>query len=262
MTRLVFKSDWMKYGRLFQAAGPTWLKARSPNLDFSTSFRYWRWPSVRRKTATISSELIDDLSRPCSQVAGWCEWGASGSTVSKWSAILLEASINASELQWCIRCNGLMVDSGINAWCECSVAIVESAAKRRIWSKSPQLKDAAVDNSTDELLHRQLVVEVDAKNWYDHDRLDDVITDWERQLSRRQLATAEPLLLRLKRIQLESTCRTSISNVSYATAQFVNVRNLARSEGLFVVSVQVMTDKFACENLKNGLGLCDEFHWT
>jgi len=44
------------------------------------------------------------------------------------------------------------------------------------------------DNTTDVLLYRQLIVEVDAKILYDFHRLDDVITDWKRQVSRQQLA--------------------------------------------------------------------------
>jgi len=44
-------------------------------------------------------------------------------------------------------------------------------------TQSPQLKEATADNTTDVLLHRQLIVEVDAKISYYCDRLDDFITD-------------------------------------------------------------------------------------
>jgi len=43
-------------------------------------------------------------------------------------------------------------------------------------TQSPQLKEATAD-TTDVLLYRQLIVEVDTKISYDFERLDDVITD-------------------------------------------------------------------------------------
>jgi len=43
-------------------------------------------------------------------------------------------------------------------------------------TQSPQLKEATADNTTDVLLHRQLIVKVDAEISYDRDRMDDVIT--------------------------------------------------------------------------------------
>jgi len=45
--------------------------------------------------------------------------------------------------------------------------------------QSPQLKEATADNTTDVLLHRQLIVEVDAKISYDFRWLDDVIIPTE-----------------------------------------------------------------------------------
>jgi len=40
-------------------------------------------------------------------------------------------------------------------------------------TQSPQLKEATADNTTDVLLHRQLIVKVEAEISYDRDRLDD-----------------------------------------------------------------------------------------
>jgi hypothetical protein len=54
--------------------------------------------------------------------------------------------------------------------------------------QSPQLEQAAADNSIYVLLHCQLSVKVDTKIPYDRDRHDDVITDRERQVSGRQLS--------------------------------------------------------------------------
>ena len=65
-------------------------------------------------------------------------------------------------------------------------------------TRSPQLEETAADNSADALLYSQLSIKVDAEIWYDRDRLNDVITHWER-------TTAKPLQLRLERIQLQST---------------------------------------------------------
>jgi len=75
--------------------------------------------------------------------------------------------------------------------CECSVATVESAehecrdqtlddfftSRATDLTQSPQLKEATADNTTDVLLHRQLIVDANAEISYDRDRLDDVITD-------------------------------------------------------------------------------------
>jgi len=66
--------------------------------------------------------------------------------------------------------------------CECSVAIVVSAehecrdqtlgdfftSKATDLTHSPQLKEATSDNTTNVLLHRHLIVEVDAKISYDY----------------------------------------------------------------------------------------------
>jgi len=51
-------------------------------------------------------------------------------------------------------------------------------------TQSPQLKEATADNTADVLLHRELIVEVDAEILYDRDRLDDVITDWKCEVIR------------------------------------------------------------------------------
>jgi len=55
-------------------------------------------------------------------------------------------------------------------------------------TQSPQLEEAAADNTTDVLLPSWLSVEEDVEMSYDRDRLDDVITNLERQVGRRQLA--------------------------------------------------------------------------
>ena len=55
-------------------------------------------------------------------------------------------------------------------------------------AQSPQLEEAADDNAADNLLYGQLSVEVDAEITYFRDRLDDVITNREVQVRRRQLA--------------------------------------------------------------------------
>jgi len=44
-------------------------------------------------------------------------------------------------------------------------------------TQSPQLIEATAVNTTDVLLRRELIVEVDTEISYDFDRLDDVITD-------------------------------------------------------------------------------------
>jgi len=75
--------------------------------------------------------------------------------------------------------------------CKYSVAIVKSAehechdqtlgdcftSKATDLTHSPQLKKATAENTTDVLLHRELIVKVDAEISYNRDRLDDVITD-------------------------------------------------------------------------------------
>jgi hypothetical protein len=82
---------------------------------------------------------------------------------------------------------------------ECSIAVVEAAeyecsdqpfsdlltSGTTYLAQSPQLEEAASNYTADVLLHGQLVVEVDAEITNFSDRLDDVITDRERQVSRR-----------------------------------------------------------------------------
>jgi len=98
-------------------------------------------------------------------------------------------SVMRRSAAFCTRCNGLMVDSG--KACEYSVAIVESTkyqcrdqmlgdfftSRVTDLTQSPQLREATVDNTTDVLLHCQLIVKVDTKISYDFDQLDDVVTD-------------------------------------------------------------------------------------
>jgi len=196
-----------------------------------------------------------------------------------WSIGLV--SVTKREAAFCTRCNGLM---STRKACEYSVAIVESVeyecrdpalgdfspAERRIWRSCLNWKKQLLTTRLIVLLHRQLIVEVDASISDDFDRLDDVITDWKCQVSRRQLAQvstpADPLQLRFQRIQLESTSWAPISNViSDAAAQLmtngVDFRDLTRSVELFVVSEQVMTEKIAWENIFDVLGVGDEFYW-
>ena len=45
-------------------------------------------------------------------------------------------------------------------------------------------------------------------------------------------------------------------------ADVVNFRDLARLIELFVVSEHVMTDKIACKNFYDVLGVGDEFQWS
>jgi len=82
-------------------------------------------------------------------------------------------------------------DGQLRKACEYSVAIVESAghtchnqtlsdfftSRSTDLTQSPQLKEATADNTTDVLLHRQFIVEMDAKIFYEFDWLDDVIID-------------------------------------------------------------------------------------
>jgi len=82
-------------------------------------------------------------------------------------------------------------DGGLGKASEYSVTIVESAehecrdqtlgdfftSRATDSTHSPQLKEATADNTTEVLLHRQLIVKVDAEISYDRERLDDVITD-------------------------------------------------------------------------------------
>jgi len=172
-------------------------------------------------------------------------------------------------------------DGRLGKACDYSVAVVVSAKHEcrdqtlgdffisiaTDLTQSPQLKEATADNTTDVLLHRQLIIKVDAKISNDRDRLNDVITDWKCQVSKRQLeqvsSTAEPRQLRFQRIQLESTWWAPISNVSYTAAQLmtdgVNFRDLIRSVELFVVSEQVMVDTITYENIHDVLGVRDEF---
>ena len=91
---------------------------------------------------------------------------------------------------FCTRCNGLIVDSGRPASAALQY-IVESAEYKcsdqtlgdffasgtTDLTQSPQLEEAAADNSIYVLLHRQLSIKVDTKIPYDRDRLDDVITN-------------------------------------------------------------------------------------
>jgi len=122
------------------------------------------------------------------------------------SWFLSAASVSASELEWC----------GPLAWCQwwdeqrrrpvhtlqrsdgrlardCSVAVVQSdehecrdqtlgdffTRRATDLTQSPQLKEAIADNTTDVLLHRELILKVDAEISYDRDRLDDVTSDWK-----------------------------------------------------------------------------------
>jgi len=82
-------------------------------------------------------------------------------------------------------------DGRLGKACEYSVAIVQSAehecrdhelgdfftSRATDLTQSPQLKEATAGNTTDVLLHRHLIIKVDAEISYDRDRLDDVITD-------------------------------------------------------------------------------------
>jgi len=103
-----------------------------------------------------------------------------------------------------------------------------------------------------------IIVEVDIKISYNFDQLDDFIIDWKRQVSRQQRAqvskAAEPMLLRFKRIQLESTWWAPISIMTDGD----NFRDLTRSVELFVDGKQVMADKIAY-NIYDVLGVGDEF---
>jgi len=82
-------------------------------------------------------------------------------------------------------------DGRLGKACEYSVAVVQSAehdcrektlgdfftSRATNLTQSPQLKEATADNTTDVLLHCELIIKVDAEISYDRDRLDDVIAD-------------------------------------------------------------------------------------
>jgi hypothetical protein len=82
-------------------------------------------------------------------------------------------------------------NSRLREACQCSVAIVESAeykcsdqtlgdffaSRTTDLTQSPQLEEAAADNSIYVLLHCQLSIKVNTKIPYDRNRLDDVITN-------------------------------------------------------------------------------------
>ena len=114
-------------------------------------------------------------------------------------------------------------DGRLRKACECSIAVVETAeyeysdqtlsdffiSTTTDLTQSPQLREAAANNATGVLLHHQLSVEVYTENPNNRDRLDDVITDQERQISARQLAwlgpIADPFKFRFRRVQLHPT---------------------------------------------------------
>jgi len=82
-------------------------------------------------------------------------------------------------------------DSRLEKACEYSVTVVQSAeheccdqtlgdfftSRATDLMQSPQLKEATADNTTEVLLHRELIIKVDSEISYDRDRLDDVITN-------------------------------------------------------------------------------------
>jgi len=163
---------------------------------------------------------------------------------------------------FCTRCN-VLVDSGRPA----STALQQSSrlstsavtwpdqtlgdfltSRATVLTQSPQPKEATADNTTDVMLHRQRIVELDAKILYDFDRLDDIIADWKRRVSRRQLAqvstTAEPLPLRFKSAFNWSRRDEHQSRLSVTQQRNwwrCHFRDLTRSRSveLFVVSEQV-----------------------
>ena len=91
----------------------------------------------------------------------------------------------SDEISWlCIGDEIGMADGRLReAACQCSVAVVESAkyecrdqtlgdvfsSRTTDLTQSPHLKQAAADDSSDVLLHRQLSVKIDAEVTYDCD---------------------------------------------------------------------------------------------
>jgi len=136
-------------------------------------------------------------SRLCRQVAGWCEWGASGGIVCRQFTILLAANVSISELGWCgpFACcqwwdeQQRSVHAATVWWstwegmgvqlCNSPVGWVRVSWPDAWWHLHQQSDgfDAVAStersnshNTTDVLLHRQLIVEVDTNISYDFEQ--------------------------------------------------------------------------------------------